>query len=221
MSILKDKCSSIKKAKEYIRTLLERYKEDEIIDNECINELVQYHPSKSIDVSKVEWFKQFPRSPFRDLALFYKYYNNDKIDDFSRNAAIENLYGKYKPDEHHKKCVTNAFRCEVHYGAKIAFFLEHTTRLDDEEYEGQCEACNTRCKPTTDHKDVPFCVILERFLEEKKLRLEDLRTCEDEHFKIRLQDRSLAALWLQFHDEHASYRILCQSCNSHFGARGE
>jgi len=46
--------------------------------------------------------------------------------------------------------------------------------------------------PTTDHKETPFCVILERFLEEKSMRLEDLYTRKNEQFEIWLQDRSLA-----------------------------
>jgi len=203
----------------FIGKRVESYKEGVTIEDEYINELVQYHPTKSIDVSEVEWFK-LCEDKYRTLCLCYKYYGDDKIDDIGWKKCIRNLYDAYNPDEDYKNCVNKAFRNEVHYGTKCAFFVEHTTLCENGRYRGQCEACNTMSSPTTDHKDTPFCVILERFLEEQSLRLEDLYTRKNEQFEIWLQDRSLATRWLKYHDEHAKYRILCRSCNSRIGSRG-
>jgi hypothetical protein len=52
----------------------------------------------------------------------------------------------------------------------------------------------------------------------QKIELESICTYEDDNNLICLKDKELAELWREFHDQKAHYRLLCHSCNSHFGA---
>ena len=42
----------------------------------------------------------------------------------------------------------------------------------------------------------------------------------DLYDEIRIKDENLASKWLNYHDNKAQYRLLCSSCNSHFGSYG-
>jgi len=43
---------------------------------------------------------------------------------------------------------------------------------------------------------------------------------ENERNEIRIKDEKLASKWLSHHDNISQYRLLCKSCNSHFGSYG-
>ena len=217
MSDLKQICSNMTNAKKYIRSVINSLKEGELIKNKYIIELVKYHPSKQIDINKVAWLKMKKRPPYNKLALFYKYYDNTKEDDISWILCITNLFGKYDRNKEYENDVKTAFRNESHFGSKKQYFIDNTD-ITNNEFTGECNNCKiTTTDITTDHYPIPYKKIFDTFINDKGLRLCDFDIFENEQFEIRFKDRDFADEWLNYHDDKATYRLLCKSCNSHFG----
>lgn len=125
---------------------------------------------------------------------------------------IRNLFGKYKPDG---KDVEIALRTEIHDGTKKQFWLQNASNQNQ-----TCENCKEKTdKVATDHYPISYKQILDTFIASEKIEnnLLSLQVYETEDNELRLVDRDLAQRWLTFHDERASYRLLCKSCNSSFG----
>ena len=160
------------------------------------------------------------RPPFNTLALFYKYRNHDKVDDISWKLCIRNLYGKYNRDEEYIKDVNTALRNEAHEGTKKQYYMDNIS-IYTNKFMGKCSHCNDlTSKIHTDHYPIPYKKILEDFLKEETILLENIDIYENNRNEIRLKDKCLAERWLNFHDNVADYRLLCASCNCSFGSYG-
>jgi hypothetical protein len=218
--MLKERCSNMTQANRYIGNIINSINNDEIVENIMINELVKYHPTKSIDFNKVEWFKIKLRSPYNKPSLFYKYKNSINDDDISWKLCIRNLYGNYNRDEEHEKDVKTAFRNESHIGTKKNYFMNNTT-IKNNIFMGVCRNCNKITENiTTDHYNLSYKEIFNDFLYVNNINLRNIDIFENEENEIRIKDEELASKWLNHHDNKAQYRLLCCSCNSHFGSYG-
>ena len=217
---LKEQCLNMTQATKFISNILKTLPIEENIDNMIIKELVQHHPTKRINISNVEWFKIKIRPPYNKPALHYKYKKSDNIDDISWKLCIRNLYGKYNRDKEYENDVKAAFRNESHMGTKKQYFIDNTT-LKNDCFVGQCVHCKKKTgKISTDHYELPYKKILDRYIEKKNIDLRTVDIFENEDNEIRIKDETLASDWLKFHDSNAKYRMLCISCNSHFGSYG-
>ena len=217
---LKEKCSNMTQANRYIGNIIITINNEEIIEDRIIKELVKYHPTKRIDVNKVEWFKIKSRPPFNKPALFYKYKNSRNEDDISWRLCIRNLYGKYNRDEEYEKDVKTAFRNESHIGTKKQYFINNTT-IKNNIFMGICNNCNKKTENiTTDHYKLSYKEIFDNFININNINLSNIDIFENEDNEIRIKDEHLASKWLNYHDNNAQYRLLCSSCNSHFGSYG-
>ena len=220
MAYLKRKCSNMTQANRFVSNIIKSFDEGCSIEDKLIKDLVKYHPTKQIDANNVEWFKMKIRKPFNNLSLFYKYKNNKKEDDISWKLCIRNLYGKYSRDYEYIKDVNAAFRNESHMGTKKQYFIDNTNIINDI-FMGKCKNCNIKTKNiTTDHYPLPFKKIFNFFITNNKINLYNVDIFENEKNEIRLKDKKLASKWLKYHDNVAKYRLLCKSCNSHFGSYG-
>jgi hypothetical protein len=220
MVYLKERCSNMTQANKYISNIIKSLNNEEIIEDIIIKELVKYHPTKKININKVEWLKIKSRPPFNKPALFYKYKNSKDEDDISWKLCIRNLYGKYKRDDEYKKDVKTAFRNESHIGTKKQYFINNTT-INNTIFMGECNNCNKNTKNiTTDHYPQPYKKIFNSFIENNINNLCNIDIFENEQNEIRIKDENLASKWLSYHDNKAQYRLLCGSCNSHFGSYG-
>lgn len=63
-------------------------------------------------------------------------------------------------------------------------------------------------------------VLLQEFIKQEKITLSEVEIFENEQNELRIHDTKLAKRWLSYHDNYAKYRLLCRSCNSHFGSYG-
>lgn len=217
---LKDRCSNMTHAKKHISGIVNSFNIGESIEDRTIQELVKYHPTKQIDVNKVEWLKMKLRPPFNKPALFYKYKNSRNEDDISWNLCIRNLYGKYNRDEEYEKDVKSAFRNESHIGTKKKYFIKNTTIINNI-FMGICNNCNKKTENiTTDHCKLSYKEIFDNFININNINLCNIDIFENEDNEIRIKDENLASKWLKYHDNKAQYRLLCSSCNSHFGSYG-
>lgn len=218
MTSLKQECSNMTKANKYISDIIKSFKNDIPIENEIIKDLIKYHPTKNININDIEWLKFKLRPPFNTKSLFYKYKNNMKIDDISWKLCIKNLYGKYNRNKEYLIDVNTVFRNESHIGKKKQYFINHTI-INNDIFTGICDNCRKNTTNiTTDHYPLPFKNILDSFIDKNKINLYDIDIFENKQNEIRIKDNELASKWLKYHDDIALYRLLCKSCNSHFGS---
>ena len=111
-----------------------------------------------------------------------------------------------------------AFRNESHVGSKKQFFIHNTIIIDDLFY-GICENCKIETSNiSTDHFPIPYKQLFSNFIKEENIILSNIEIYENDVNEIRIKNEELANKFRIFHDEHASYRLLCKSCNSHFGS---
>jgi len=218
---LKELCANMTRANKYVSNIIKQKNNEEIIKDEIIKELVKYHPTKIIDVNKGQ-LKMKIRPPFNKPALYYTYKNNEEIIeyDISWKLCIRNYYGKYNRDKEYENDVKTAFRNESHIGTKKLYFINKTT-IENNSFMGICNNCNQKTKNiTTDHYKLPYKKIFDNFINTNNIKLRDVDIFENENNEIRIKDENIASKWLKYHDNRAKYRLLCSSCNSHFGSYG-
>jgi hypothetical protein len=217
---LHTKLKNMTTGKKIIGDILKKYKANEIVEDIDILTLLRYHPTKHIQTENIEYLTLKIRPPYNTLSLYYKYKDNDIVDDISYVMCIKNMFGKYTRDKTYEEDVKNAFRNESHVGKKKQFFIDNTVGEGDT-FFGVCAHCNKRTeKIAVDHYEAPFKQILGEFLIKESIQILDTEVFENEKHEMRLRDTKLAKRWLEFHDSKAKFRILCKSCNSHFGAYG-
>ena len=207
--------------KKYITNIIRKYNENEKVNDIEILELLQYHPTKNINIDNIDYLIIRMRKPFNELALYYKYKNNNMEDDVSYILCIKNLFDKYDKDKNYEKDVMTAFRNESHIGSKKQYFISNTNIRNDLFY-GICENCKIETNNiTTDHFPIPYKEIFSKFIKLENISLlSKIEICENNVNEIRIKNEGLSYKFRTFHDEHASYRLLCKSCNSHFGSYG-
>jgi len=219
MSSLKKKCKNMTNANKFISKILNNYKEDDEISDEYIIELITHHPTKQLNIYNIEWLRMKIRPPYNKLALFYKDKNTSNIDDISWKLCVRNLYGKYNKSKERLNDIKLAFRNESHIGTKKNYFINNTKNKNDK-FIGICKNCNIKTNDITiDHYPIPYKKIFNDFLCENKIKvLYNIEVFENSNLEIRLKDKKLAYNWLEYHDSNSNYRLLCKSCNSHFGS---
>ena len=215
---IKIKLKNITYAKKYITDILQNYKENDIIINPLIIELLTYHPIKHINKDNIDYLIIKNRPPYNKLALFYRYKNNTNIDSISYVVCIKNLFGKYDRDKQYIENVITAFRTEIHNGSKTIYFINNTS-LENNIPIGICNNCNIKTNNiTTDHHILTFKHIFNTFINRENITLTNIDIIENELNELKIKDNTLTTKWKLFHDENATYRLLCKSCNSHFGS---
>jgi hypothetical protein len=105
-------------------------------------------------------------------------------------------------------------------GTKSKYFIDNT-EIENDIFIGICNNCNIRTKDiTTDHYKISYKQIFETFIKDKNITLSEVDVFENEQNEIRIKCECLAKEWILYHDNNAKYRLLCKSCNSHFGSYG-
>lgn len=220
MTDLKTKLINITNAKKYITSILQEYKENDIVHNSDVIELLSYHPTKHINKDNIDYLIMKSRKPYNKLALFYKYKNGSIEDDVSYILCIKNLFGKYSKDDQYKEDVMGAFRNESHSGSKKKYFIDNT-EIKNGVHIGKCNNCSIITTDiTTDHFMVPYKQIFQGFMKQENIVLTEVEIFENELNELCICDEKLAQTWRFYHDNHAKYRLLCKSCNSRFGSYG-
>lgn len=219
MNNLKAKLKNQTNGRKYITGKLNTYAINAIVDDQDILELLQYHPTKPINIENIDYLQLRIHPSYKTRTLYYKYKNAD-IDDIAYVQCIANLFGKYKRDKQYEKDVMTALREESHIGTKHQFFIDNT-KLVDGQYIGYCANCNiTTSKITTDHYPITYQEILDRFILAEGIILSEQDIYETSNNVIRLKNEDFAEKWRTFHDNNATYRLLCKSCNSKNGSYG-
>ena len=220
MCLLKNMYPTMTKANKEIGKMLSTYSEGREINNNLIKYIIKRHPTKNINLTKIEWIKMKKRKPYNKLSLTYKYKNNKEEDSISWILCIRNIYEKYDYKKEKSRDIITAFRIESHVGTKKKYFIDNTNIVDNI-HVGKCSHCKERTKNiTTDHYQLPFKKIFDEFIKINNIKFCNIDIFENKENEIKLKDRDLACKWLDYHDNNAKYRLLCKSCNSHFSSYG-
>lgn len=215
---LKNKLKNMTNGKKYITNIINNYSDNEKVNNIEILELLQYHPTKPVNIENIDYLIMKIRKPFNNLTLHYKYKNSEIEDDISCMLCVTNIFGKYNRDKEYTKDVMLAFRNESHIGSKKQYFINNT-KIDNGLYYGICENCKIYTRNiTTDHYPIPFKKIFDDFVKIENIIIQNVEIYENAVNEIRITNKEISFKFRIFHDEKSCYRLLCNSCNSHFGS---
>jgi hypothetical protein len=206
----KEKYKNITNAKKYFSKLLKQYNENINFNNNEILELLEYHPTKNIKKENIEYLVMKKRPPYYKLALYYKI--DDNLDDISYIECLKVLYNKYNKEDNIIYDINQAFRNISERGTKKDFKLNNNNNI--------CTNCNIKTdKLETDHYPIPYKKILDDFIKDNNINLPKLKYkyINNQYY---LDDKTLSNKFLNYHDKTAKYRLLCKSCNCHFGSYG-
>jgi len=209
----KEKYKNITNAKKYFSKLLKQYNENINFNNNEILELLEYHPTKNIKKENIEYLVMKKRPPYYKLALYYKI--DDNLDDISYIECLKVLYNKYNKEDNIIYDINQAFRNISERGTKKDFKL-----LALQNNNNICTNCNIKTdKLETDHYPIPYKKILDDFIKDNNINLPKLKYkyINNQYY---LDDKTLSNKFLNYHDKTAKYRLLCKSCNCHFGSYG-
>lgn len=223
MPSLQSKLRNVSNGIKYITGILQKYKENQLILNEDLEELLEllaFHPTKHINKENVECLMMKRRPPYNTLALHYQYKNNEIIDDVSYRLCVKNLFGKYDKDISYKEDVLKAFRNETFTPLRKCNYISNT-KIENGERVGKCKRCNVETTQINmDHYDKTYQEILDIFMKNENIILSDIEIYENKRNQLHIKDEELAKKWIQFHDKEVSYRLLCKKCNLSMGSYG-
>lgn len=175
--------------------------DEKFIDKELM-ELLTYHPEANekgvVHISDIEYLVVRPHKLFKSPTLHYKSILNSEEDDISAKMCIRSLFGNYKEPTYHQK-LCRATRGAIAHGTRLDFLNKHKN--------SKCSNCSA-VSQAVDHYPLPFSKIMENFVNGRTLEIE---------YNGYDYELKTPGPWKEYHDKHASYRMLCHSCNSKFG----
>jgi len=220
-SQLQSKLLNLTNGKKAITKLLSKYENNDIVKDEIIYDLVSFHPTKNIKKENLEYLVMKTRPPFNNLSLHYKYKNQNQDIDLSYMLCLKNVFEKYSRDAKYIEDVKKALRNEIFNGKRSEFYYQNTKSNNFNIRIANCVNCNIETdKIAVDHYPMSYCEILDKFLKGSHINLKTLDIQENENNELHLSNKDLGEEWSAFHDEIATFRFLCNHCNSKFGSYG-
>ena len=198
-------------ARRTIQAHLQTLAPDTRFSDARLEELVQFHPSRTFPRSNVV-FALCARPPYYTRSLFVESKAGGGLVDCSWVKCIENLYGKYSAEKQKKSRVLHAFRGDAFLSAKMQSARENLGT--------KCARCERDCrKLVVDHAGKPFAQIMDEFMLARGETMESIRVRYTKG-SFRLRARAVSKAWRAFHDSEAELVGLCARCNCSAGARG-
>ena len=199
------------KTNNYVSNYFKKYNiGDNISLNDDIINIFKYHPNKNIIIENLDELVFFARPPYYTKALYYRYKNSNTYEDISWKNCIRNIFGKFKYD----KCffITQAFRHAIHYTKRLEFKTNNTIKNI-----GICDNCNIETNNIDiDHYGMPFIKILNDFASLNNIVISNIEYYKNKNNEYIITDNNIKNNWIEYHDNLASFRLLCKSCNSKF-----
>lgn len=196
-----------------LRAMITSRQEGEKFRDETLLELLTYHPEAEekgvLHPSDVEYLVVRPHAMYKTPTLYFKSKQNTDEDDISGKNCVFNLFNGYKPPNERWK-LTRAFRGAIFDGARQQFLFDNAVRMDDGKYVGVCANCKNN-GGAVDHYPTPFVQLMNEFLDKNTVDV------EYNGHDWEVDDPVKKKEWVDYHDSKASFRILCQHCNSKFG----
>ena len=178
-------------------------------NDEFLQELLTHHPSKKI--SNIEYLMIKPHEIYRTRSLHFKSKNKDE-EIASYKLCIQNIFGQYSDSNNTKTNKISCFRNAISNTKRAEFQSNLKSNC--------CEDCGIlHSKPHIDHYNIPFKEILEQFLYQSDLKIEDVKTYykNSQHHILDLEFKNN---FIEYHDELVTYKLLCPECNIKQGTYG-
>jgi len=170
--------------------------------------LCQFHPTRKFPSDGVR-FVMAVRPPFFTKSLFFAARTGGLLD-LSWVRCIENLYGSYTAEKNRRANTLSALRNEA--------FKSKAMQKARESLGQVCARCEKTCKKlVVDHDVKPFVQIMDEFLKETGVSLEELKIRGSKNgFRL----KKLGRKWRKFHDRNATLVGICAKCNGSLNSRG-
>jgi hypothetical protein len=198
------------RARAHVSGLLSKKPLNVPFQDDNIKALLQFYPRRKIKSYAYLCMRKMP--PYNKPCLTVTMADRS-VETVSWIKCVEALYGKTNPERAKKQRVLQAFRDEIACSPKMSEARERFSCAK------KCEGCEKRTKLHIDHDVKPFAMILDDFLELKKLQLLKI-TLNFATKPYTLMSRKLAKDWEVYHDDNATLIGLCKECNSAKGSGG-
>ena len=178
-------------------------------NDDFLEELLTHHPTKNI--SNIEYLMIKPHEIYRTRCLYFKKHNCPQ-DNVSYKLCIQNVFGQYSDSNNTKANKISCFRNAIS-NTKRAEFQSNLK-------SNSCEDCGIlHSKPHIDHYKISFKQILEQFLCQSDLKIEEITTYyhRSQHH---ISDLQLKHNFIEYHDSIVIYKLLCPECNNRNGTYG-
>jgi hypothetical protein len=218
---IKKKYKNYTNGTKQITTFLNEQDLNVAFNDENIELLLKQHPNEN-KVQNIEYLIVRIRPPYNKRALFIKNFNASSEDDVSYKYCLRSLYGLYDSKKNNMSRILSAFRDSTFETRKINFFYNQNISYGvNNEYIGLCANCKTESKINVDHYEIPFKKIFDDFLKNNtEVIVEYINVFENEKKCYEFTDITLKDKWVNYHDKIATYRLLCNTCNSSLGTYG-
>ena len=181
----------------------------EKFNNRFLQELLTHHPTKKI--TDIEYLVIRPHDIYRTRSLHFKSKNKDE-EIASYKLCIMNLFDQYNDKSNTKANKVSSFRNSI-CDTKRAEFKSNLK-------SSVCEQCDKHTdKPHIDHYKIPFKHILEQYLHQSNLEIQNIETYY-KNSQHHITDQILKNEFIDYHDSIVEYKLLCGECNISNGTYG-
>lgn len=216
-----DAIQSKREARDYIRKVLSRYGLYEPFDDQTfdfiLRDVLSYHPRKEQKMGTGVSSLYLERNKWGTNQIVVVR-TDGSSEHVSWLKCVDNRYATGLARPERLGSIDDALREAV--SADIWIFRDSQPTRN-----GRYWCVDTRsweAKTHVDHKDPSFCEIVEMFLSERKLNLEDIEVVPLEGGGHKMKSQVLADEWRKFHNAHAILQILSAHGNlSKSGPRRE
>ena len=178
-------------------------------NDDFLEELITHHPTKKI--SNIEYLMIKPHEIYRSRCLYFKRHNYPE-DNVSYKLCIQNVFGQYSDSNNTKANKISSFRNAISNTKRAEFQSNLKSNC--------CEDCGIlHSKPHIDHYKISFKQILEQFLYQSDLKIEEIKTYY-KNSQHHISDLQLKHNFIEYHDELVTYKLLCPDCNIAHGTYG-
>ena len=202
------KLTNFNQGRKIITSIVKSYPMNTKFTNELLEELLTHHPSKKI--SNIEYLMIKPHPIYRSRCLFFKTKTGYE-DNVSYKLCIQNLFGQYSDEKNNKQNKISSFRNAISNTKRLEFKNNLTSM--------ECQDCNiVHDKPHIDHYKFSFKSIMDQFLFQDDIKIEDVKTIYHNNQHHLLQEQKEA--FIDYHDSVVIYKLLCPECNISNGTYG-
>ena len=206
---LKNLFETFNNGRKMITARLKNYNMYSKFNDELIENLLRNHPTKKI--SNIEYLIIKPHEIYRSRTLYFKQPNQAE-DNVSYKLCIQNIFGQYSTEKNTKANKISSFRNSISNTKRAVFYSNLKSKC--------CEECGIlHSSPHIDHYKIPFKHILEQFLHQSNLEIQNIETYY-KNSQHHIADISLKNEFIDYHDEIVEYKLLCPECNIRNGTYG-
>ena len=206
---LKEQFETFNNGRKMITARLKNYNMYTRFNDELLENLLTHHPTKKI--SNIEYLIIKPHEIYRNRTLYFKQSNQDE-DNVSYKLCIQNIFGQYSTEKNTKANKISSFRNSISNTKRAEFYSNLKSKC--------CEECGKHHDhPHIDHYKIPFKYILEQFLDQSNLQIQNIKTYY-QNSQHHIEDKKIKHDFIDYHDSIVIYKLLCPECNIRNGTYG-